>query len=738
MPCAEQDPDLDSCVVVTLDRVGHGRGVLCLVGVDDLPPTGFDPRYAVAAVDFDAECPQDGDCRPQRDRPPGPPDPAVVSYLAKDYASLRLLMLDRLSVVLPAWREQHVPDLGVTLVELLAYAGDQLSYHQDAVATEAYLGTARLRTSVRRHVRLVDYRMHEGCNARAWIAVGTDTDCVLPADVAFATRPGPVRQVFLPMPADERPLWAAHSRMRFHTWGNSRCCLPVGATSAALVSAPEGSPERLRLQVGDVLVMQEVVSPVTGLTEDADRTHRHAVRLCAVRDWTDPVTGDDVVLVAWPAADALPFGLQVSTAGPAPDCAELTDVSVAYGNVLLADHGRWVRDEDLGTVPVVEIRPVCADNPCGCGDIRRAGRFRPTLQEGPVTWREPYAPSDPDDPAAGSAAALMRPQDPRQALPRLRVTTDDAQQPRFTPAVDLLAAGPDDALVVLEPESDGTAYLRFGDGVHGRAPSAGVAATADYRVGNGAEGNVGADSLTAVVFGRTTLQGVRLTPRNPLPAWGGVDPEPIETVRLRAPDAYRRELVRAITADDYATLAGGFPGVQRAAAQLRTTGSGTEVHVAVDTPGGPPDAGLLARVERYLERYRRIGHDVRAVPAREVPIDLAVTVCARPEYFAGHVATAVREVLGSGRLADGRPALFHPDSLTFGDDVRLSRIVAAVADVAGVAGVEVICMARLFGPIDDALDAGVLRLGPLEVAVLDDDPGRPDRGRLGITVEGGR
>ena len=38
-----------------------------------------------------------------------------------------------------------MPDVGVMLVDLLAYVGDQLSYYQDAVATEAYLGTARQR-----------------------------------------------------------------------------------------------------------------------------------------------------------------------------------------------------------------------------------------------------------------------------------------------------------------------------------------------------------------------------------------------------------------------------------------------------------------------------------------------------------------------------------------------------------------------------------------------------------------
>src|SRR5882762_7378926 len=92
-----------------------------------------------------------------------------IDYMAKDYESFRQLMLDRLSATLPAWQERHAPDLGIAIVEMLAYVADYLSYYQDAVATEAYLGTARQRISVRRHARLLDYVLHEGCNARAWV-----------------------------------------------------------------------------------------------------------------------------------------------------------------------------------------------------------------------------------------------------------------------------------------------------------------------------------------------------------------------------------------------------------------------------------------------------------------------------------------------------------------------------------------------------------------------------------------
>ena len=75
-------------------------------------------------------------------------------------------MLDRLSLLAPGWTERSTPDVGIALVELLAYVADELSYRQDAVATEAYLQTGAPRTSLRRHARLVDYVVHEGANAR--------------------------------------------------------------------------------------------------------------------------------------------------------------------------------------------------------------------------------------------------------------------------------------------------------------------------------------------------------------------------------------------------------------------------------------------------------------------------------------------------------------------------------------------------------------------------------------------
>jgi len=143
---------------------------------------GIDPRFSSAPFRF-AFGGEDDETAPCSTPSVPPPQ---IDYLARDYGRLRRLLLDRLSVTLPEWKERHVPDIGMMLVELFAYLGDHLSYQQDAVATEAYLRTARRRISVRRHARLVDYILHEGCNARTFVHLQSPGDDELdPADVFF-------------------------------------------------------------------------------------------------------------------------------------------------------------------------------------------------------------------------------------------------------------------------------------------------------------------------------------------------------------------------------------------------------------------------------------------------------------------------------------------------------------------------------------------------------------------------
>jgi hypothetical protein len=128
----------------------------------------LDVQFSRAPVNFKAGCPTDFDCREVVPCPPAPLREPVIDYLAKDYASFRRLLIDLIPQLNPGWVERSPADMGIALLELLAFEGDNLSYFQDAVANEAYLDTVRQRASAKKHARLVDYTMHEGRNA--WIS----------------------------------------------------------------------------------------------------------------------------------------------------------------------------------------------------------------------------------------------------------------------------------------------------------------------------------------------------------------------------------------------------------------------------------------------------------------------------------------------------------------------------------------------------------------------------------------
>jgi hypothetical protein len=94
---------------------------------DPRPPAGFDPVLSTVSFSFKVDCESDFDCRTEPPAPPPAAESPEIDYLAKDYASFRRLMLDRLALLAPDWRERNAADLGIALVELLAYVGDHLS-----------------------------------------------------------------------------------------------------------------------------------------------------------------------------------------------------------------------------------------------------------------------------------------------------------------------------------------------------------------------------------------------------------------------------------------------------------------------------------------------------------------------------------------------------------------------------------------------------------------------------------
>lgn len=965
--CDPKDPRVDGCLQILVDHPGDfSIYTLRLVDTNahgrpgNEPLAGFDPRYAKLDFSFKASCATDLDCAPAEACGADPLNEPEINYLAKDYASFRQLILDRLSQIMPDWKERHVPDLGIALVELLAYVGDYLSYYQDAVATEAYLGTARLRISVRRHVKLVDYQLSEGCNARAWVCVEVDDEhspgnfedvyFISGNDQSFAPVlssddlrevPFSAYEVFEPViqePNQPLQFYSAQNSILFYTWNDRECCLRRGATSATLkdewaepempqlpvdnanesrypsssqvvTASPSGArkqvrpretakaplrkarykePEpdgnelpprarRLHLEAGDVLILEEVLGPITGVKQDANPKHRHVVRLTKVVAGVDPLYDQPILDIEWTVEDALPFTLCISAIGRAPDCAYLENISVARGNVLLVDHGRRVGS--TGTeAPESWTVPVEAEHVAGCWaekdpreTVLRAGKFAPWLRAAPLTYRVPF-PSPPmlahqqaillsqimlvvharvehlwrearggrlltaaevaevrtifGSEAMGAGDTLHEPstsaeqakqlerllkheerllvrkarrvrgladraragyllgvteelelkemfgaqvvenagvrgkktlgpasqaltQEPRMALPCVHLREQNPDEPSpfepappdWAPQTDLLESDGLARDFVVEIDNRGRAHLRFGDGDRGLAPIPNTILTAGYRVGNGARGNVGSEAISHFVF-RQPTSGVNLRVRNPLPARGGTDPEPLAQAILFAPMTFRRQLERAVTREDYGLLAqqSDPSHIQQASASpLRWTGSWYEVQVAIDPFDKENlDPDLREEVEGYLYRFRRIGHDLRVLPARYVPLDIELTICVQEHYLRADVEAALLDLFSNRVLPDGQLGFFHPNNLSFGDGVYLSRIVAAAQGVTGVENSRVTRLQRSFEAPNQEIENGVLPMGAGEVARLDNDRNFPEQGTLLLKIGGGR
>jgi predicted phage baseplate assembly protein len=260
-------------------------------------------------------------------------------------------------------------------------------------------------------------------------------------------------------------------------------------------------------------------------------------------------------------------------------------------------------------------------------------------------------------------------------------------------------------------------------------------------VGNGTRGNVGAEAISHVVF-RQHTSGINLKVRNPLAAQGGIDPEPLPRAKLFAPMTFRRRLERAVTTDDYAQLAqrSDPSRIQRAAtAPLRWTGSYYEVQVAIDPfTKQQLDPDLREFIEGYLYRYGRLGYDLRVEPARYVPLDIVLKVCVLPHYLRAEVEAALLDLFSNRVLPDGRLGFFHPDNLSFGEGIYLSRVIAAAQGVTGVETVTAVEFHRLFEHPNQEIENGVLRLRPIEVARLDSDRNLPENGKLILQIGGGR
>ncbi|MCG8461660.1 MAG: hypothetical protein MI919_35715, partial [Holophagales bacterium] len=388
--------------VIEVERAGHDRDSIPVLDLEIRAPW-LDRFLSTVKVDLL------GHAQSHTAVPGQPPEPieqptAELDYRAKDYDTFRQMLLDRMAFHIPSWRERNPSDLGVTIVEVLAYGADYLSYFQDAVSEEAYLATARRRTSIKRHARMLDFHLHEGLEARTWVSFQVDESVTRLASISpelpegtlllnmrqgnpeagslrvdggtpgpspasrVVRRSDPEYHELLKQEAlvfhllEPAQIHQRSSRIQIYTWGALDYTLPKGTRSLYL----EGNFVGLLAQ-GDPVIVVGYSAP-----DQIDYRSSRAVRLDSdPRLLFDPVDASKtkpVTEISWYPEDALTEELIVrstfeATAGMRAE---------VWGNAALAQQGR----------PMLEVLP----------EVPHDRTYRPRLAADRIGYSETYLP----------------------------------------------------------------------------------------------------------------------------------------------------------------------------------------------------------------------------------------------------------------------------------------------------------------------------------------------------------
>ena len=793
----ETDPEH---LKITVDKAGDFSIYWLVIGwkydgnnwIHTIPT--LDRQYSRIGFSFKASCPVDIDCKQENyDKIPEKSEP-LIDYQSKDYASFRKLLLDQVTQLNPGWLERNPADQGIALVELLAYTGDYLSYFQDAVANEIFLDTARQRISAKRHARLIDYYMHDGRNAWAFVHLSVEGEGRIPQGTLIVSRiEKPLRGKSEPpeteIPEDdlkekpdinlrkvrlEKNPALSHSKIfetafplnahqinneiYFHTWGNLNCCLPVGTTSAFVYAISPVNPTKIirpRIKTGGFLLIEEIKSPVSDAQADIDPSHRHVVRIIDTnKDIFDPVYKDYLVNnqlspwkkpaktmpllhITWSYKDALPFPVCLSATPP--NESPILNVSIAHGNIVLADHGRTVCET------IEQEEPVLPDKP-----------FYLNLSFSPLTMQYPF-PENIDVCSRDISEKLKSRYNlyghARETIPAITMDSESLteQQNSWVAVRNLLDSSEFDPHFVVDIDNNGSAILRFGDGTYGMEPAGINKFDTTYRIGNGSEGNVSAESLAHIV----KLTGISKWPqkiiavRNPLPAKDGANLETIEEVRQYAPAAFHAEQYRAVTELDYTDVANKSPDVAGAVASFIWTGSWHTVCVGIDPvnpdnlitePGGRTrlEPAFKDNILNFISGFRLAGYDLKIRSGEYIPLEIDLSICVAPDHFRADVVEAVYQILNNKISPTGKKGFFHWDNFTFGQPVYISKLYSTVENVEGVVSV-IATLFKKFGKLaNQELEEGMIPMENWEIARLDNDPNNLENGTLRITAKGGK
>ena len=228
-------------------------------------------------------------------------------------------------------------------------------------------------------------------------------------------------------------------------------------------------------------------------------------------------------------------------------------------------------------------------------------------------------------------------------------------------------------------QSDATTDVIFGDGVEGATlPTGQNNLQANYRIGSGSAGNVGASTITTLVDRPLGVSGVT----NPQSATGGQDAQSVDDIRGNAPQTVLT-LGRAVSITDYQSFAATFAGIAKAYAIWIPSGPGRGVFLTVAGVNGealPASNATLGYLIAALKSYGNPLIPVNVASFLETLFSISADVQYDPAYTQPTVQAQILQTLSETYSFANR---------TFGQGVSADEVATVIQGVPGVIAVNV-------------------------------------------------
>ncbi len=748
-----------------------------------------DPYFKEVGFSFKANCPSELDCDP---KPHECPDDELVdypvNYSARDFWSIRQALLDFAAERHPEWQDRLEADVGIMLAEVMSGLGDEFAYYQDRIARERYFESATQRRSLRRHLRMVDYFLHDGKGGSTWldfevnaaapvhvISAGTPVwirpSSVLPGETAERRR-GRSPSVFevghgivqghngltppLGVLTSQSNVFKSSSfnlrnganELDAYQWDDNDKCLLVGSTFVHVAGHHAADLPLEDFTNPDVPGKWVVLR--TNPNDASVLVRTWLVRLIRVTDEVDPLIPANITRLEWESAYATPFEMELETLK-------------VRGNVVPATAG-----ETLEAFFEVEAEPNALTSPApqpphepttntyynenfSSYTVERAAMLftlpgseeRELVAHGPSLDHSSPEVRVMDGTRIAGVWLTSNEWEWKRAFlgtnssisTDKHFTVDDGSWRRVAGYRRVDETGTPQEFVHFDYANGLGATVQFGTGEFGEVPSPSTQFRVVYRLGHGRKDNVGPSSLND--FDALALNFVTSV-TNPFGVTDAVDDETFDQARHVAPQAFRAETFRAVREEDYAAAVEKLPWVQRAGAKFRWTGSWLTLFATPDPKGSftltPEERRDL---ERQLDRYRLAGRETHGMNPKFANLDLEIHICVAPTSYKGDVKEAVLEALFGKRGVRAHLGFFSPDNWTFGDPLSRARLEAAIQDVPGVRAVEDIYIRRRSWFAKRLFDELVYSVAPDEIIRVENDPNLPERGAVRLVMEGG-